>query len=154
MPRAEEACEPPIRYGIPSRSNTSMSVLSGLTVNLLEKFRAELLAREHEKDLAFACLRMPAAESGNHQTARELGMLEDARELLPRRHPPLNLQKHLPRFRAGILRAHNYMIAAGGAGSFGSPAFASGTRTSAHLISPITITPPIYDGTLKNSGSG
>jgi hypothetical protein len=39
-----------------------------------------------------------------------------------------------------------YMIAVGGAGSSGLPAFANGTRTSTNAISAITTTPARYEG--------
>jgi hypothetical protein len=47
----------------------------------------------------------------------------------------------------------NYMIAVGGAGSSGLPAFASGIRTSTNAIAAITSTPARYDGCAKISGS-
>src|SRR5580700_10856734 len=47
-----------------------------------------------------------------------------------------------------------YMIAVGGAGSFGYPAFFIGIRISAHAIRAITTSPARYDGYLNTSGKG
>src|SRR5579883_64590 len=127
---------------MPSRSRTSTNCLSGLTVHLFEQLGTERLPREHQENLMFGGLRVAAAKPGHREAAGELRMLQRALQLLRRRHAPLEFKVNLPRFRAGVFRAHTYIIATGGAGSFGSPALASGTRISAQAMSAVTAMPP------------
>src|SRR5579883_274842 len=127
---------------MPNRSRISTSCLSGLTIDLFKQFGAERLACEHQENLTLGRFWMPAAKPGHHQTPRKPRMFQRARQLLPRRHAPLDLEINFPGFRAGVFRAHTYIIATGGAGSFGSPALASGTRISAQAMIAATTMPP------------
>src|SRR5262245_37037777 len=89
---------------------------------------------------------IPLSKSGFREAADDFGQLKRQSKLLPRRHPPLDLQEYFPRFRTGVPRAHTYIIAAGGAGSFGSPAFFSGIWISRNASNAITAIPAAYDG--------
>src|ERR1043165_1241792 len=76
----------------------------------------------------FADVRMRAANSTFDNIADERGEFQIPLLPLFRRHLPYQLDQHLPCFRRRVARPHAYIIAAGGAGSLGSPALASGPQ--------------------------
>ena len=85
--------------------------------------------------------RVALSKPGLREAADDFGQLKRSRELLARRHPTLDVEEYFPCFRACITRAHTYIIAVGGAGSFGSPAFFSGIWMSRNARIAITPTP-------------
>src|SRR4051794_33636768 len=94
-------------------------------------FAEELFTECHpgvaEENFMLVRLWISFAQARFGEAADHLRPLEGARDLLGRRHSALELEIDLPRFRTGVVGTHRrYIIAVGGAGSFGSPALASG----------------------------
>jgi hypothetical protein len=109
------------------RSNSLVSSRSEfIAVDAREKIVAKRLMSKLKEYFALRRVRTPTPDASENQTPDKCRMLEDAHKLLSRRHPALNVEEDLPRFRTCVGRPHTYIIAAGGAGSFGSPAFFRG----------------------------
>src|SRR5215831_17928987 len=129
-PCMEQAKEPPTAYRIPSdsrvvvnsfRASGKRSITGELVwVGPLEKLRSEPALGAQKKDLAFRCVGMSTPNAclgkGTHKCREFKGALQP----LVWRHLPYQANEHLPCFGRRIARPHTYIIAAGGAGSFGS----------------------------------
>src|SRR5262249_45170984 len=97
-------------------------------VNFPKELVAEPSLSGPQKDLAFAGIRVLLPKTGFLQSPDKRRVLKRPLELLRRCKFALEIDKNSPRLRRRISRLHTYMIATGGAGSFGSPAFRSGTQ--------------------------
>src|ERR1019366_3947171 len=116
-PWMDEASDPTTMYRIRSASRAQINSLSAFSssgsiiwkfvaVDFAEQIRAESLARLPQEDFAFAGLGILLAQPPFRQTPHELRVLERAPQFLRGRHPPLQIQKDLPRFGRCIGGAH------------------------------------------------
>src|SRR5438874_2310967 len=94
-----------------------------------------------QKYLAVTSAGVSLAQSRLRKTLDHLGQLETPLQAYFGRHRANQVYLDPPRFGRCVARSHVYIIAAGGAGSFGSPALASGMRISDSATSTITPTP-------------
>ena len=127
------------------RSNVSATVLSDsarVAIYFLEQLGAKIEACGYQKDFPFIRIGVALANACEMELPDRLRPFKHLLHALGGRQTPLRIQVYLPCFRRCIARTHvNYIIAAGGAGSFGSPAFASGMRISISAINAITTMP-------------
>src|SRR5262245_7838798 len=123
------------------------------TVNLAEELVAKLSLGQSQKDLAIAGGRTGLAHARLGETADNLGKVQGTLKTFGGRYFPHEIYPHLPSLRRCVCRPHGYIIAAGGAGSLGSPALLSGTWIMRYASPAISSTPTRYDGCSISSGS-
>src|SRR5471030_150534 len=123
------------------------------SIDFAEQLSAQILPGGAQEDFAVAGVRIRLSKTRFSRQADGPRKLQRALQLFSRRHLARQVHENLPRVGRRIRWPHTYLIAEGGAGSLGSPAFASGILIRASAISASTTVPARYDGSLINSGN-
>lgn len=102
---------------------------------------AELLTCDKQEDFPLTGFGMRAAQTVLGRQTDCFGKLHSPLQALLSRHLPDQLDQRSPRFRGCVGWSHHYIIATGGAGSLGSPAFLSGIATRKYAIKAMNTIP-------------
>jgi hypothetical protein len=98
-----------------------------VAIDSAKQFGAQAAPGAPQENLTLTRLRIGLAKTRFAGEANHFRVFQRAPQFLLGRHFAQKVDQDLPRFRRCVGGAHGYMIAVGGAGSSGLPAFLSGT---------------------------